>query len=541
MSAEQSSDKPDLTSIELEDIQGLILRGYNLPYIRYYILKITDAEKARNFCGALASQDTDLHITTAAPWKIPPGEIRAAKPEYCLNLGITIDGLKILLKEDTFLKENAPCETLNKYSRQLFDVFYKGATDKANLKLIGDTGKSAPEFWWNRDGDGWIQPTQPESEEDKKNALPKSDGSDLHLQITLYTGEKNREIYHCKLITMINADKNNGVEIVFSQDSQPVYKDKGENYIHFGYRDSISQPRVAGIDTSSSDKPNDDRPFVPLSQFAISNDGDYAAHLFLVNGSFAAFRLLYQDVEKFESFINQNKESIDPNLVAAKMVGRWFNGTPLIVSPREPSTTLPQDLNYFNNFNYLEASDNQRGVRLNDESGLLCPYAAHTRRVNPRDDDKVKGNEDIEDDKQYAVKHRIMRRATAYGPDYTPETKNTNRGLVGLFIGANLSNQFQFVMSQWVSQGSFRSIDTPNQSGIDPIFGPQESVLPDMANPDHKYLQYPTGTKDNLQNQNICGMSRFIRTDGSLYLFLPSITALKLISRGLIAEPSSTQ
>lgn len=519
MSTAKELTAKELTSSELNDVQGLILRGYKLPYIRYYILQICDVAAAHQFCAELAAEPTkdkdSLRITTAALWPLDPVTQRAIKPDYCLNLGITNAGLQTLIGPLFYTN-------VKDFSKQLFTVYDKGALDVENLKLIGDTGESAPEHWWNRDGDGWKSPD-----------APKSDGSDLHLQITLYTnGITNRDGYDTKLRAMIpkDGDGNDLVKIVFSQDSQPLVT--GDNYIHFGYRDSISQPHVAGI--SSREVVGDDRPFVPYSQFAISADGDYAAHKLLVNGSFAAFRLLYQDVAAFNDFIDQknvkHKVDVSRDLIAAKMVGRWFNGTPLVVSPDAPSETLPTDLNYFNNFNYLNHSENQKGNITTDESGLRCPYAAHTRRVNPRDDDKVKGNEDIGNEKQHAVKHRVMRRASPYGSDFTDQTKDENRGLVGLFIGADLSNQFQFIMSQWVSQGSFRSADTPNESGIDPIFGPQKSVGQDMANPDHEYLQYPTGTADNLQDENICGMSRFIRTDGSLYLFLPSITALRLIS-----------
>jgi len=108
------------------------------------------------------------------------------------------------------------------------------------------------------------------------------------------------------------------------------------------------------------------------------------------------------------------------------------------------------------------------------------------------------------------------------------EPKGIQRGLVGLFIGASLNDQFQFVMSQWISNGSFRFPDkSPNSSGIDPLFGPQSND-PD---PDNKYFAYNAG---NGNYKTVPGLERFIRTDGSLYVFLPGIAGLKYLSEGTI-------
>ena len=40
-----------------------------------------------------------------------------------------------------------------------------------------------------------------------------------------------------------------------------------------------------------------------------------------------------QDVVGFENFLQANKDRIDPELLAAKICGRWRNGVPLVISP----------------------------------------------------------------------------------------------------------------------------------------------------------------------------------------------------------------
>jgi deferrochelatase/peroxidase EfeB len=495
--------------VDMNDIQGLILRGYNFPYIRYIILKIEDLTGAQKFCADLASGTGSggMCITSAEPWE------NMVKPDYCLNIGFTYSGLKQLIGEEQ-------CTDVGKNSSmEIFGSFSEGAVLDANN--IGDTDESAPINWWKNGG--WISDTP-----------PTTTGNELHIQLTLFTlTPENREKYYETLLGMISKTGSGlSVAPVYFQDSDPITVDGNSDYVHFGYRDSLSQPR---IDDILWNKPKmrklmgissiDDRPVVPLNRFVINNDADdYFAHPLLVNGTFAAFRLLYQDEAKFNAFIHSDTET-SPELMAAKMCGRWRDGTPLVVSPDKEDKSLgePSTKNFnFTNFDYLAPSPNQQGDQSSDELGLKCPYAAHIRRANPRDDTNVTDNDDN------AQTHRILRRASPYGPVYnTGEKSGIQRGLVGLFIGAVLDFQFRFVTMQWLEKGGFITPDaSPNYSGVDPLFGPQVS---DTTPGDAIFAYNKNGTYQEIPN-----LTRFIRTDGSLYLFLPSITGLKQIAQGII-------
>lgn len=504
-----------IDQIEMNDIQGLILRGYNFPYIRYVILNIKDIAGAQKFCADLASGTGigGLSVTNAEPWE------NKIKPDYCLNIGFTYAGMEKLIGRDN-------CNVVSYYSSaEVFDSFSLGAVGDATA--IGDTGESAPANWWKNGG--WI----PEGG-------PSADGSDLHIQITLFTlTPENREKYYALLLGMI-AETASGPSVVpvYYQDSDPVTVDGNSDYIHFGYRDSLSQPRIDGV---IWDEPMvkrlmgvstiDDRPPVPADRFVISQSAsDYNAHTLLTNGTFAAFRLLYQDEAKFNAFINSDS-STPPELMAAKMCGRWRDGTPLVVSPDKEDKSLgePSSKNFnFTNFDYLAASPNQPGDQSSDDLGLKCPYASHIRRANPRDDFNVTANNDN------AQTHRIVRRASPYGPVYDPsEKEGVQRGLVGLFIGAVLDFQFRFVTRTWFDLGGFRNPDaSPNLSGIDPLFGPQVAD----TNPADSIFAY----NDKGTYKEIRKLTRLIRTDGSLYLFLPGIQGLKSLSQGIIPPPLST-
>lgn len=501
----------------LSEIQGLILRGYNLNYIRYSIFTIRNVAGIQRLCkDLLPGSNALINITTAEPWEkdARPGG-KYIKPPYCFNIAFTYAGLNQLIGYNN-------CTEVYNNSYGLFKLYQDGALK--NPGIIGDKADSAPDKWWLRSG-GWLDP-------DEK---PKPDGSDLHVQISLYANNsEDRETYYQRFLDMIpHAEGMPAMEAVFEKDSDPL--PAGDQYIHFGYKDSFSQPRLSKVPWNKTKErlllgisTVDDRPIVPPYNFAISlqqgPDGPgYNAHPFLENGSFAAFRLLYQDVKAFNAFINDKKHNAGPELVAAKMCGRWFDGTPLEVSPQGPDATL-KDFDY-TNFNYHTPTPNQQGVRQNDDLGQLCPYAAHIRRTNPRDDTSVKGNTDE------AASRRIMRRASPYGPDYDPnEPEGIQRGLIGLFICASLSQQFQFIMQTWVTQNNFRVDDkSPNRSGFDPLFGPPD----DKTGAYNEFDYLPDGTPPPPYKQ-LTGLGRFVRTDGSMYLFLPGVTALGYISRGEI-------
>jgi deferrochelatase/peroxidase EfeB len=503
--------------VKMNDVQGLILRGYNFPNIRYIILSIKDTAGARKFCADLASGTGlgGLSVTNAEPWK------DMIKPDYCLNIGFTYSGLENLIGKDY-------CDVVtSSSSAEVFGSFKNGAVNDADA--IGDTGDSAPANWWKNGG--WIP----------KND-PCEDGSDLHIQITLFTlTPQSREKHYLTLLGMIsNTSSGPSVVPVYYQDSDPITVDGNSDYVHFGYRDSLSQPRIDGILWNEPKMKRlmgvsniDDRPIVPVDRFVIGKDAsDYYAHTLLTNGTFAAFRLLYQDEAKFNEFIHSGDDA--PELIAAKICGRWRDGTPLAVSPYKEDKSLgepgPKNFN-FTNFNYLAPSPNQHGNQDGDESGLKCPYASHIRRANPRDDINVTDNDND------AQIHRIVRRASPYGPVYDPSEKGeVQRGLVGLFIGAVLDFQFRFVTQAWFELSGFRNPDaSPNQSGVDPFFGPQV----EDTNPGDSIFAYNVGStyKEMPNGPNEPNLTRFIRTDGSLYLFLPGIAGLKYLSKGKIPPP----
>ena len=63
---------PGYMPLQLEDIQGTILRTYRMPIVRHFLLTVTAPAAARKLLGRLVSGDeTDApQITTAKDWHV---------------------------------------------------------------------------------------------------------------------------------------------------------------------------------------------------------------------------------------------------------------------------------------------------------------------------------------------------------------------------------------------------------------------------------------------------------------------------------------
>ena len=463
--------------LQLGDIQGIVLRRYLMPVQRNFLLKVANPAAARSVLGRAVSGDTGdaLQITTA--------EEPAFGAEYYLHVGITWPGLVALE-----VKDRVP-----KLSFKSFPAFVEGAAKRA--EAIGEVGKSAPEKWIASFGRG-----------------------DDHVLFTLYardpalleacssrlstlcaTADAFQELWRgdgAALLEMVN-----GISI-------PVAK------VHFGYVDGIADPTIKG--GPEGNMPDHQEPCEPWLFVLL----DEAENYYIPdttelgrNGSFGVFTVMQQDVVGFENFLQSHKDKIDPELLAAKICGRWRNGVPLVTSPDTDSLPGGIKLDQLNDFDYVnkDGSGDPRGER--------CPIGAHLRRVNPRGQ-PIKG-QGIPGGSNNS--HRLIRRGMPYGPKYVPGTPDdgVERGLLGYIINASIENQFEFVMREWLNGYEFVGSTRLNPKAKDVmtsrISDPTESVFE---------IPQPNGAP-SLQ---ITGFSSFATTRASAYCFLPSITALKFIA-----------
>jgi deferrochelatase/peroxidase EfeB len=73
------------------------------------------------------------------------------------------------------------------------------------------------------------------------------------------------------------------------------------------------------------------------------------------NGSFMAYRRLEQHVGAYRDFLKEHGQTPEEQeLVAAKLMGRWRSGAPLVLAPDKDDPALGADPMRDNNFNYKQ-------------------------------------------------------------------------------------------------------------------------------------------------------------------------------------------
>jgi deferrochelatase/peroxidase EfeB len=479
-------------ALDLADIQGFILRGYRMPMVRHFLLSVGNPSAARKLLGRFVSGDEAAapQITTAEDWHVGfapgpgdnPADLPRRKPDYCLNIGITWPGMVALE-----IKDRVPA-----ISFKSFPAFAAGAAERA--KLVGDTGPSAPENWIGAFGKG----------------------SD-HVLVTLHALSPDALTSYSERLSALFAEgaafreiwRQDGMALMEMKDGKPVPTSK----VHFGYTDGISMTTIHG--GPERYPPDHQQPCEPWL-FVLRDDSEnYVVpepRDLGLNGSFACFKMIMTDVVGFEKFLQSNKDKIDPELLAAKICGRWRNGVPLALSPDTDSPPGGIPLEELNNYEYVNADGS------GDPKGLRCPVGAHMRRINPRGQ-PVTGQSHPGGSNNT---HRLIRRGMPYGPVYDPAKPydGIERGLLGYFINSSFENQYEFVLSQWVNDSAFAGAVRLNPKSKDPMIGTQD--------PAQSIFVIPRA--DGAPAINVTGFSTFVTTRASAYCFLPSITAVKFIS-----------
>ena len=467
--------------IDYADVQGTILRGYRVDLARHFVLSITNAPKAGAFIAGLVDGTGGLpRITTAKHWK--------TKPECFVNVGFTAAGLT----------------ALGITSQQLatFDQgFLRGATAPKTAQKVGDVGDSAPANWI-----GGL-----------------SNGAAVHLILSLWVDDNPAVLE--KVTATLRAAFAGCMTELSSHDAKAL----PDNHVHFNYRDNIAQPTVLGAPPRKHNIP-DDQPVVPTGEFLLgyanASGGTYSVQpaQLSTNGSYAAFRILEQDVVAFEAFLAEyaKQAGISVELLAAKVCGRWRMGNPLELKPDAPGTFLPDS--EINNFTYVAPT-----LPPDDTLGIKCPIGSHIRRNNPRNG-AIIGTD--------STHHRIVRRAMPYGPPYDPaappDPKPVPRGLIGYFINASITNQFEFLEGQWNQLATFVKSATDPKDPADGnavwnITG--EDVFLGVNDPSgSSFTLAAIGGVQGSNNTTISGFSRMITTRGGAYVYFPSVSGLRYLA-----------
>ena len=442
-------------------VQGMILRGYTHPCSCHMLFTLQAGPGAAGFIRALMP-----YVQSAEDW----GD---AKPDRMLNIGLTYNGI---LTFDPSLKGQFPNE------------FETGPWSSGSQQSLMDTGASSPALWWN----GY-------------------DSQAIHCIVHSYG---------------MTADALSGLVAIVEQAAQasgakeilPLKSGNGRleeyaplhDYVHFGYHDGIDNPALRWPDDPAKTDPAD------ANNFLIGYDGSQfhpgprsgTAGEFAKDGCYNAFRVLYQDVEAFDKFLADKAplvvKAIGGSLddarewLAAKLVGRWRNGSPLVLSPDAPSpaTSDATDFGY---------SD--------DPAALRCPFSAHTRVSNPRDEMTFPGTD--------TPVPRLLRRGMPYGAPAVPPDYQGERGLIGLFLCGSLAGQFEQLYS-WINVNNF--------SDVFPNLDTQDALLANRISPSNGDPSFTIPLPPGSSPIPIPSLPQFVVTRGTAYCLLPSIPTLRRIA-----------
>jgi deferrochelatase/peroxidase EfeB len=464
MTAASEKAKKAPTSLPTDDlpqVQRLALTGYDFNHAVHVVLRIKHAigkpgvtgqewdankqleaaeraraaaAKAREFLAELLQRE-DLTFGDRAPG------------EGAINVGFTYRGLEALELSESYLKElevKAP-------------AFRQGAPARA-ARHLGDSGESAAERW-----DGVFK------------------WDNAHVLISSHAVSAGRAMEIARELASLPGARD-GFDGWNESDwlkAAHLSTDSRKRTVHFGFRDNIARPVIAGASSKEDRKPRHSAGELLLGH---TNDEDFnrwgddrtdeKVARFFRNGSFCVLRKIEQHEKLLNDFLDAQAYKLLKARTAglpqaeaealltsfqvylkAKLCGRWPNGARMKPGQdSEPDEPNWEDLQADAEFNFKD-----------DPDGFGCPFGAHIRRTSPRGD------------KVLPLRRRpLFRRGMPYGQRYGEGSPTEQRGLIGLFFCSSIEDQFEHVMSEWVEK---MPMGPPSRGNAkDPLVGNNEDV-----------------------------------------------------------------
>ena len=414
-----------------------------------------------------------LKYSTLTLWKMPPQVQRSRAwlaeiaPHIAYNDGRRVrddDAInaifQVAFSSSGFAALGMPPEGLETFPAAFLDDMMHDN----RARILGDIGLDAPENWW------WGKTSN---------------------DVAVIVYGQTEAAYKSLLRTLKAIGKRHGATLSHNVDMKTF--DPDDNLEPFGFVDGGSQPVIRGTykGLKNADPlhlvepgefilgypdnrgnlppvPHLDALYDPSNELPVLyGNTDYARNTVNnmrnlgMNGSYLAIRQLEQDPEAFQSYCEDEavrlKDRLAPpyrlsaDFIAAKLVGRWRNGSPIVRAPYSASKSEKI------------ISDNSFELGLEDPEGLRCPFGAHIRRANPRDSLNPGSMEQV----AISNRHRMLRIGRKY-----EHAKGAKPGLLFMCLNGDLERQFEFIQQTWI-HGNVISLSCPiTLSGEgDPLLG----------------------------------------------------------------------
>ncbi|UTI64942.1 Dyp-type peroxidase [Paraconexibacter antarcticus] len=458
--------------VELHEVQGNVLAGYgpDFPRASFRFCRIDDADAARAWLTTLLPA-----VTTAAPW--PDTE----KPSRTLNVALSSTGLEALGMPPAALAA-LPAE------------FRAGMAARAGH--LCDRDEDAPDRWQEGLDDRVAQ-----------------------LVVTVHVRSADPAVLAAAVGETAPPP---GVTVLHDQHTAMLTGGRE----HFGFSDGLAQPAidddVAGPYHGTGTPGRRRR---RVGRWAKLQPGEFITGYpdedadtpggpppLDRNATYMVIRKLDQHVGAWERQVHRWAGG-DPALaeaLAAQVVGRWRNGTPVERSPHAPDPRLDDPAPPA-----TPAARAERFALLNDfgyaggRADPRCPAGAHIRRANPRD---------AFGDGRLARRHRIVRRGMPYGPevadaDRLTERDEVERGLFFVCYQASITRQFELIQREWLRDGDAFGLGRQN----DPLLSP--------GDPDGRLIAHHRGDP-----RLLTPYERSVTLRGGGYFVVPSRSALAALA-----------
>jgi Dyp-type peroxidase family len=517
--------------LDVNDIQGNILAGFNKDYQILLALKIHDVPAARGWLRRIVPEisstaevyqfNTLFRMLRARLGRDPVGLVAT-----WANIAFSHDGLAALASPaevDVIPDDAFKSGLVDGRAAELGDPVAPGETDPTSHWVVGGTGQ-VPDM------------------------------------LLIVASDDPRWLAAAVQRLRPGVDDGTGApEMVWEELGQTRLDMPGHE--HFGFKDGVSQPGVRGLVSRQPDVyltprllqlsgpgevefASPGQPLVWPGQFVLgypSTDGSSGSTggpvsarklkpAWIRNGSFLVFRRLRQDVAGFTTFVHATAAALaqmsefsemTPERLGALLVGRWASGAPVPRTSLADLQALAADDLANNDFLFTTntppplfhlqsgAAPGAFPTAKEDLLGLVCPHAAHIRKMNPRDQPTDLG------DQFDTLTRRILRRGIPFGPPLANPLAGDDgveRGLHFLCYQTSIEEQFEKLQQDWANNPQ-----APLVGGHDLIMGQDRA----------RRRTFDLFTPDGSSQQTLTAPQQWVMPTGGGYFFTPSISAIR--------------
>lgn len=498
------------------------------------------------FFGGLGKHDQSACLLLSLPNDVEKAKTWLNQRLPLIGFGSAPDASRVdqlSLSASGLKKLNIPPKTLAQFGFP----FLQGMSHPDRSRALGDTGDDDPKKWnWGS------QANQVDAAyiiylADEKTQTAKNKGKALEQKLSSIISEFTQDIEQIGGTVVGNVVTTNLNTMRF-----PHLGNGDMPREPFGFVDGVSQPIIKGLcpgKTVPADigalhlsEPgefilgyNDDRgtkTLLPLISAqsdpenllpvyksgkesheiaSFNKTGRKAPRAFARNGTYLVIRQLAQNPEVFDTYLDKAVDQAEGHAgiptwysreqmkeyLAAKMVGRWRDGTSLVKHPHKPGTGWNGEIKD-------RRPDNVFKLGQEDRLGMSCPYGSHIRRSNPRDSFAPHDQNQLD----IVNRHRILRRGRFYA---RPDGKS-DAGLLFMCLNADIERQFEFIQQTWCMAGQFMGLENE----VDPILG-RGGKMGRVTIPTPSGPIFLSGTPDA------------VTVIGGEYFFLPSRSALTFL------------